>query len=77
MDSYRPVGNEPETRSGDQMRAGFWKTGRPDQLLNYDHLEVRPLGSDSFVSGRFLTRWEHMTIICLARGKNPSPRAAA
>ena len=23
---------------GDQMRAGFWKTGRPDQVLSYDHL---------------------------------------
>jgi hypothetical protein len=31
---------------GDQMRAGFWKTGRPDQVLNYDHLEIRPLGPD-------------------------------
>jgi uncharacterized protein (TIGR02246 family) len=29
---------------GDQMRAGFWKNGRPDQLLSYDHLEIRPLG---------------------------------
>ena len=31
---------------GDQMRAGFWKAGRPDQVLAYDHLEVRPLGPD-------------------------------
>jgi ketosteroid isomerase-like protein len=28
------------------MRAGFWKTGRPDQVLSYDHLEIRPLGPD-------------------------------
>jgi hypothetical protein len=27
-----------------QMRAGFWKTGRPTQSLSYDHLEIRQLG---------------------------------
>ena len=40
---------------GDQMRAGFWKTGRPDQILNYDHLEVRPLGPDhALVTGQYI-----------------------
>lgn len=29
-----------------QMRAGFWRTGRPVQTLNYEHLEIRPLGSN-------------------------------
>jgi uncharacterized protein (TIGR02246 family) len=32
---------------GDQMRAGFWRTGRPAQQLHYDHLEIRPLGPDN------------------------------
>ena len=40
---------------GDQMRAGFWKTGRPDQILNYDHLEVRPLGPDhALATGQYI-----------------------
>jgi uncharacterized protein (TIGR02246 family) len=40
---------------GDQMRAGFWKTGRPDQILNYDHLEIRPLGSDhALATGQYI-----------------------
>jgi uncharacterized protein (TIGR02246 family) len=40
---------------GDQMRAGFWKTGRPDQILNYAHLEVRPLGPDhALATGEYI-----------------------
>lgn len=40
---------------GDQMRAGFWKTGRPDQMLNYDHLEIRPLGPDhALATGQYI-----------------------
>ena len=40
---------------GDQMRAGFWKTGRPAQQLHYDHLEIRPLGPDSaLVTGQYI-----------------------
>ena len=40
---------------GDQMRAGFWKTGRPDQVLSYDHLEVRPLGRDhALATGQYI-----------------------
>jgi ketosteroid isomerase-like protein len=40
---------------GDQMRAGFWKTGRPIQILNYDHLEIRPLGpNDALVTGQYI-----------------------
>lgn len=31
---------------GDQMRAGFWRTGRPAQALHYEHLEIRPLGAN-------------------------------
>ncbi|HUR00737.1 MAG TPA: nuclear transport factor 2 family protein [Gemmatimonadaceae bacterium] len=30
-----------------QMRAGFWKDGRPAQVLRYEHLEVRSLGRDN------------------------------
>src|SRR5690349_22713606 len=29
-----------------QMRAGFWRTGRPLQNLSYDHLEIRSIGPD-------------------------------
>ena len=40
---------------GDQMRAGFWKSGRPDQVLSYDHLEVRPLGRDhALATGQYI-----------------------
>jgi uncharacterized protein (TIGR02246 family) len=40
---------------GDQMRAGFWKTGRPAQQLHYDHLEIRPLGPDNaLVTGQYV-----------------------
>jgi ketosteroid isomerase-like protein len=40
---------------GDQMKAGFWKTGRPTQVLSYDHLEIRPLGAnDALVTGQYI-----------------------
>jgi uncharacterized protein (TIGR02246 family) len=40
---------------GDQMRAGFWKAGRPDQILAYDHLEIRPLGQDhALATGQYI-----------------------
>ena len=40
---------------GDQMRAGFWKTGRPVQQLHYEHLEIRPLGPDNaLVTGQYV-----------------------
>jgi ketosteroid isomerase-like protein len=40
---------------GDQMRAGFWKNGRPAQVLNYDHLEIRPLGAnDALATGQYI-----------------------
>jgi uncharacterized protein (TIGR02246 family) len=40
---------------GDQMRAGFWKTGRPAQQLHYEHLEIRPLGPDNaLVTGQYV-----------------------
>jgi uncharacterized protein (TIGR02246 family) len=40
---------------GDQMRAGFWKTGRPDQILSYDHLEIRPLGPNhALATGEYI-----------------------
>jgi len=40
---------------GDQMRAGFWKTGRPIQNLHYEHLEIRPLGPDhALVTGQYV-----------------------
>lgn len=39
---------------GDQMRAGYWKTGRPAQQLHYEHLEIRPLGPDNaLVTGQY------------------------
>lgn len=42
---------------GDQMRAGFWKTGRPIQNLHYEHLEIRPLGPDhALVTGQYVLR---------------------
>jgi ketosteroid isomerase-like protein len=38
-----------------QMRAGFWKTGRPAQVLSYDHLEIRPIGpSQAIVTGQYI-----------------------
>ncbi|MDQ6769541.1 MAG: nuclear transport factor 2 family protein [Gemmatimonadota bacterium] len=40
---------------GDQMRAGFWKTGRPSQILSYDHLEFRSLGPDhTLATGQYI-----------------------
>jgi uncharacterized protein (TIGR02246 family) len=33
-----------------QMRAGFWRTGRPLQALSYDHLEIRPIGPDQAIA---------------------------
>jgi uncharacterized protein (TIGR02246 family) len=42
---------------GDQMRAGFWRTGRPTQNLHYEHLEIRPLGPDhALVTGQYVLR---------------------
>jgi ketosteroid isomerase-like protein len=38
-----------------QMRAGFWRTGRPLQILSYDHLEIRPIGPDqAIVTGQYI-----------------------
>lgn len=38
-----------------QMRAGFWRTGRPAQTLTYDHLEIRPIGpSQAVVTGQYI-----------------------
>src|SRR3954469_5377889 len=38
-----------------QMRGGFWKDGRPAQVLRYDHLEVRPLGRDNaLATGQYI-----------------------
>jgi uncharacterized protein (TIGR02246 family) len=40
---------------GDQMRAGFWRTGRPAQKLHYEHLEIRPMGPDNaLVTGQYV-----------------------
>lgn len=38
-----------------QMRAGFWRTGRPAQLLSYDHLEIRPIGpNQAIATGQYI-----------------------
>ncbi len=38
-----------------QMRAGFWRTGRPLQQLSFDHLEIRPIGPDQAIAtGQFI-----------------------
>ena len=38
-----------------QMRRGFWRTGRPLQVLHYEHVEVRPLGADhALVTGQYV-----------------------
>ncbi len=38
-----------------QMKAGFWRTGRPLQSLSYDHLEIRPIGPDqAVVTGQYI-----------------------
>ena len=34
----------------EQMRSGFWRTGRPLQSLSYDHLEIRPIGPDQAIA---------------------------
>jgi ketosteroid isomerase-like protein len=40
---------------GDQMRAGFWRTGRPLQVLRYEHLEIKPLGRDyALATGQYV-----------------------
>ena len=37
-----------------QMRAGYWRTGRPLQTLTYDHLEIRPIGpNQAIVTGQY------------------------
>lgn len=44
-------------RIGDQMEAGFWRSGRPIQQLHYEHLEIRPLGPDhALVTGQYVLR---------------------
>jgi hypothetical protein len=38
-----------------QMRAGYWRTGRPAQRLDYDHLEIRPIGpNQAIVTGQYI-----------------------
>ena len=38
-----------------QMRAGYWRTGRPLQTLSYDHLEIRPIGpNQAIVTGQYI-----------------------
>jgi len=38
-----------------QMEQGFWKTGRPLQVLHYEHLDVRLLGPESaLATGRYV-----------------------
>ena len=37
------------------MKNGFWKTGRPLQVLHYEHVEVRMLGkNNALVTGQFI-----------------------
>jgi uncharacterized protein (TIGR02246 family) len=37
------------------MKAGFWKTGRPVQILHYEHVEVRMLGkNNALVTGEYV-----------------------
>ena len=37
------------------MKDGFWKTGRPLQVLRYEHIVVRMLGKDNaLVTGQFI-----------------------
>jgi len=33
-----------------QMKAGFWRTGKPLQVLSYDHLDIRPIGPDQAIA---------------------------
>jgi ketosteroid isomerase-like protein len=38
-----------------QMRAGYWRTGRPLQTLTYDHVEIRPIGpNQAIVTGQYI-----------------------
>lgn len=38
-----------------QMRAGYWRTGRPLQTLSYDHLEIRPVGpNQAIATGQYI-----------------------
>jgi ketosteroid isomerase-like protein len=38
-----------------QMRGGYWRTGKPLQMLTYDHLEIRPIGpSQAVVTGQYI-----------------------
>jgi len=38
-----------------QMRAGYWRTGRPLQMLSCDHLEIRPIGpNQAIVTGQYI-----------------------
>jgi ketosteroid isomerase-like protein len=58
-DSATAMGSSGPVRGvngiGDQMRAGFWRTGRPVQRLHYEHLEIRPLGPDhALVTGQYV-----------------------
>lgn len=58
-DSATAMGSSGPVRGvngiGDQMRAGYWRTGRPAQALHYEHLEIRPLGSDhALVTGQYV-----------------------
>ncbi len=40
---------------GDQMRAGYWRTGRPVQALHYEQLEIRSLGPDhALATGQYV-----------------------
>lgn len=37
------------------MRAGFWKNGRPAQVLRYENIVVRPLGKkNALVTGQYI-----------------------
>jgi ketosteroid isomerase-like protein len=58
-DSATAMGSNGPVRGvnaiGDQMRAGYWKTGRPLQALHYEHLEIRPLGPDhALATGQYV-----------------------
>jgi ketosteroid isomerase-like protein len=58
------------------MRQGFWRSGRPEQQLRYEHVEVSPLGTGHALvtgeyvlsgagkpdrTGWFTTVWAHTT----------------
>ena len=58
-DSATAMGaNGPELGVGAieaQMRRGFWRTGRPLQVLHYEHVEVRMLGNEhALVTGQYV-----------------------